>query len=175
MPSKGRLWAMRGYNRNRLGHVGTLCSNMNDKVIPSMDFFLPWWLGYVPGWQCQDSLGCSCERVEHEDTCVSGSTRSHFHTWNGPDFTPIKVFLVCCKRLKELFDSTVIKTKSQPKMNATGNKCDIAEGCRKQCHSKSAPLSKQKAVQQNISVQLFFWTGSVNINYKYTVCNFFVV
>ena len=40
--------------------------------------------------------GSSCERIEHEDTWVSGSMRSHFHTWFGPHrvltLTPLKVF-----------------------------------------------------------------------------------
>ena len=38
----------------------------------------------------------SCERVEHEDTWLSGSMRSHFHTWIGHHrvltLTPLKVF-----------------------------------------------------------------------------------
>ena len=42
------------------------------------------------------SSGSSCERVEHEDTWVSGSMRSHFHTWIGHHrvltLTPLKVF-----------------------------------------------------------------------------------
>ena len=41
-------------------------------------------------------LSSSCERVEHEDTWVSGSMRSHFHTWIGHHrvltLTPLKVF-----------------------------------------------------------------------------------
>ena len=36
---------------------------LNDQVIPSMDFFLPWWHGHIPRWQCQDSLGSDCERL----------------------------------------------------------------------------------------------------------------
>ena len=71
---------------------------LNDQVIPSIRFSLPWWLGHIPGQQCQDSLGSSCERVEHEDTWVSGSMRSHFHTWIGHHrvltLTPLKVFVV---------------------------------------------------------------------------------
>ena len=42
-----------------------------------------------------------------------------------PDFTPLKVFWMCWKRLKEWYNSAVIR----PKINATmdGNKCcDIA-------------------------------------------------
>ena len=81
-------------------------------------FFLPWWLGHIPGQQCQDSSGSSCERVEHEDTWVSGSMRSHFHTWIGHHFTPLKFIEMCWKRLKEWFDSPVINTKSRPKINA---------------------------------------------------------
>ena len=56
---------------------------LNDQVISSVNLFLPWWLEHIPGKQCQDSSGSSCERVEHEDTWVSGSMRSHFHTWIG--------------------------------------------------------------------------------------------
>ena len=45
-----------------------------------------------------------------------------------PDFTPLKVFGMWWKSLKKWFDSPVINTKSQPKINATldGNKRDIA-------------------------------------------------
>ena len=46
-----------------------------------MDFFLPWWLGHIPGWQCQHSSGSGCERVEHEDTSVR--VHEEFHTWIG--------------------------------------------------------------------------------------------
>ena len=63
---------------------------------PINGFFLPWWLMHIPGRQCQDSLGSACERVEHGDTWVSGSTRSHFHTWIGHhrvlNLTPFKYF-----------------------------------------------------------------------------------
>ena len=55
-----------------------------------------WWLRHFPGWQCQDLSGSSCERVEHEDAWVSGSFRSHFHTWISHNsvltLTPLKVF-----------------------------------------------------------------------------------
>ena len=36
---------------------------LNDQVIPSMDFFLPWWHGHIPRWQCQKSSDWNCERV----------------------------------------------------------------------------------------------------------------
>ena len=46
--------------------------------------------------------------------------RSHFHTWIGHHrvltLTPLKVFGMCWKRLKEWFDSPVINTKSRPKI-----------------------------------------------------------
>ncbi len=29
-------------------------------------FFLPWWHGHIPRWQCQDSSGSNCERVVQE-------------------------------------------------------------------------------------------------------------
>ena len=64
---------------------------------PTNGFFLPWWHGHIPGQQCQDSWDdSSCERVEHEDTWVSRSMRSHFHTWLGHHgvltLIPLKVF-----------------------------------------------------------------------------------
>ena len=46
-----------------------------------------------------------------------------------PDFTPLKVFGTCWKRLKEWVESPVINTKSWPKNNATLDRntfCDIA-------------------------------------------------
>ena len=36
---------------------------VNDQVTPSMDFFPPWWHGYTPRRQCQDSSGSNCERA----------------------------------------------------------------------------------------------------------------
>ena len=62
-----------------LGTASQQSSWMSWMTRLSHQFFL----GHIPGWQCQDSSGSSCERVEHEDTWVSGSTRSHFHTWIG--------------------------------------------------------------------------------------------
>ena len=92
---------------------------------PFNRFFLPWWLGHIPRQQCQDPSASSCERVDHGDAWVSGSMRSHFHTWIGHHrvltSTPLKVFGVKGE-LKQWFDS-------RTKMNATldGNKyCDIA-------------------------------------------------
>ena len=81
-----------------LGTVRQFLNFMNDHVIPSNRFFLPSWLGHIPGQQCQDSLGSSCERVEHEDTCISGNMNSHFHVWIGHHkvltLTQLKVFRV---------------------------------------------------------------------------------
>ena len=85
---------------------------------------------HIPGWQCQDSSGSTCERVEHEDTWVSGSHfNTYFNTWICHHrVLTLKVLGMCWKRLKEEFDSPVINKKSGPKINATldGNKCDIA-------------------------------------------------
>ena len=112
---------------------------------PINGFFLPWW--HISGQQCQDSSGSSCERVEQEDTLVSGSMTSHFHTWIGHHrvltLTALKVFGMCRKRLKEWFHSPVINTKSRPKIYATldGSNTMLWHCIRlsKQCHSKFTP------------------------------------
>ena len=65
-------------------------------------FFLTWWLGPIPGQQCQDSSGSSCDRVEHEDTWVSGSTRSHFHKWIGHH----RVLTLTLERLWHVLEKT---------------------------------------------------------------------
>ena len=76
-PIQHRSWM---YWMTRLSHQWIL-------VIPSG-------LGHIPGQQWQDSSGSSCERVEHEDSWVSGRMRSYFHTWIGHqtflDFNPIE-------------------------------------------------------------------------------------
>ena len=64
-----------------------------------------------------------------------------------PDFTPLKVFGMCWKRLKEWFDSPLINTKSWPKINATpdGNKrCDIAYGCRNNATANALPNQSKR-------------------------------
>ena len=131
---------------------------------PSNGFFLPWRLGHIAGQQCQDSSGSSCERVEHEDTWVPQSMRSHFHTLATVlTLTPLKVFGVQGKDWMNGVDSPVINTKSRPKMNATlkGNKCcDVASGCRNNATEKCALQPKQKAVFCKRRVWLFFGTGS---------------
>ena len=68
---------------------------LNDQVIPSMDFFFP------------DGSGI-----------FQGDSAKIYRVFG-------MCFGMCWKRLKEWFDSPVINTKSQPKINATldGNKC----------------------------------------------------
>ena len=77
-----------------------------------------------------------------------------------PDFTPVKVFGVRGKRLKEWFNSPVINTKSRPKIaTLDGNKCcDIPYGCR----NKQVRSVIKSALLQKASVRLFFfWMSSV--------------
>ena len=122
-----------------------------------MDFF-PWWLGHIPGQQCQDSSVSSCERVEHEDTWVSGSMRGHFHTLIGHHRVPTLPHWKSLRRAGKdwrngstLLSSSYkisaknvcnscINTKSRPKMNATldGNKCcDIRLSLCNQCKRRT--------------------------------------
>ncbi len=93
---------------------------LNDQVISSMDFFLPWWHGHIQSWQCQDSSGSNC----------SGSMRYHFYTWIGHHRVQT---LMCWRRRCAAANSPIINTRSWWKMYATldGNKCcDIADAYR---------------------------------------------
>ena len=97
---------------------------------PINGLFIHWWLGHIPGCQCQDSSGSSCERVEHEDTWVSGEHEESFSRMNWP-----QSWLYPIKSLWDVQEKTEVmvwlfwhKYKSWPKMYATldGNKYDIA-------------------------------------------------
>ena len=88
---------------------------------------------------------------EHEESfsLVNANTES---------FTPLKVFGMCWKRLKEWLDFPVIITKSRPKMSATldGNKCcGIAQGCRN--HATANVVCNQSKRQSNKKVCNFIF------------------
>ena len=104
---------------------------LNDQVIPSMDFFLPWWHGHIPRWQCQKSSDWNCERV------VQGAgdiifTHGLATTESRP--SPHWESLGCAgESFAQWSNSPIINTRSSRKMNATldGKKsCDIAEAYR---------------------------------------------
>ena len=91
-------------------------------------FFLPWWHGHIPRWQCQDSSGSNCERV------VQGAWDIIFtHGLATTESRPLPHWesLGCAgEGFAQWSNSPIIKTRSWRKMNATldGNKsCDIAE------------------------------------------------
>ena len=74
--------------------------------------------------------------------------------------TPLKVFGMRWKRLKEWFDSPVINTKSWPKLNATLNVKCYCIRLWKQTPQQMRSVIKAKGGPTE-SVRLFFWTGRV--------------
>ena len=59
-------------------------------------FFLPWWDGHIPRWQCQDSSGSNCERV------VQGAWDiifTHGLATTVQTLTPLRIFEMCWRRL----------------------------------------------------------------------------
>ena len=59
-------------------------------------FFLPWWHGHIPRWQCQGSSDSNCERM------VQGALDIISHIdWlpQSPVLTPLRIFGVCWRRL----------------------------------------------------------------------------
>ena len=80
-------------------------------------FFLPWWHGRIPGWQCHSSLVSNCEGV------VQGAWDIIFHTWIGRHrvqiLTPLRIFGMGCRRRRGLTLSPSIQDLGENVINAT--------------------------------------------------------